>query len=645
MSDRPHFIDLDHAATTRLDPGVLEAMLPHLQGVCCNPSSAHGPGQTARDAVESARTRLAACLGARAQDLVFTSGGTESDNLAIRGVVLAQRSARCHVITSAIEHPAVAQTCAQLEQEGHCRVTYLPVDRFGSVDLEDLRKALTPHTCLVSIMAANNEVGTLQPLEALSRLTRARGILFHTDAVQAGGAIPLDVDRLGVDLLSLSAHKFHGPKGVGLLYVRPGTALLPQITGGGQESGLRGGTENVPGIVGMAEALVRATKAGAPRRNRMEGLRDRLIRGVLENVPEARLTGDPVHRLPGHASFVVEGLRGQDMVQALDRLGIAASRGSACSSCRNAPSAVLQAMGYLESAAMGALRLSLGQETTEAEIDLVLARLPEAFRALSRQGIQASESRTATPEIPPEKVFALGTLGLDFVSESRRANILSQIPRGHSEVRDLLKHLQAHPQTAEGLVWLLKVDEVPLYAIRPEGPFAAETYQRLHTLLSRQARGHTVPVALPGTVHGHTVLRDGQRLPCVVPDARGLHAMEAPRKAAAGRNLVARLTAELRNPGRLPGDRARNFAAMQAVVWGQVLEDAAKRGLVLGDMTVHPSPFCRPGSDCWEVKLRFFHPRRRLQQACRVYRWEVDVSEPLPVRLGGLRQWDVSNLD
>ena len=363
-------IYLDHAATTPIDPEVLEAMLPFLTEHYGNPSSLHASGRRARQGLDEARETVARILGAKPREIVFTGGGSESDNLAIKGVAWAASARGRHIITSAVEHKAVLNSCAILERSGF-EVSYLPVDRYGRVDPADLAAAISERTTLVSIMYANNEVGTIQPIADIGAICRERGVLFHTDAVQAGGFLPLDVDALSVDLLSLGAHKLYGPKGVGALFVRQGTALLPQMQGGSHERQRRAGTENVAGIVGFARALELAQADGAARdaeNARLAALRNRLLAGssALSGV---EVTGHPVERLPNSASLLIDGVEGGDLVAALDLDGIAASTGSACTSGATDPSHVLLAMGFDAQRAHGSLRLTAGRSTTEVDVD------------------------------------------------------------------------------------------------------------------------------------------------------------------------------------------------------------------------------------------------------------------------------------
>ena len=376
-------IYLDHAATTAVRPEVVAAILPFLTERSGNPSSVYAFGREARRAVDDAREEIAALIGARPQEVLFTSGGTESDNAAIKGVAFAARSrgGGNQIITTQIEHHAVLHTCEWLEQFGF-ETTYLPVDRYGLVDPEAVAEAITDQTALITIMLANNEVGTIEPIAEIGRIARERKIPFHTDAVQAGGSLPLDVRRLNVDLLSLSAHKFYGPKGVGLLYVRTGARWQPQQQGGAQERNRRAGTENTAGIVGMATALRLALATLSEDTARIAGLRDRLVTGLLERIPNGELTGHPTQRLPNSASFVFEHVEGESILLSLDVKGIFASSGSACTSGALEPSHVITALGYSPEMARGSLRLSLGRENTAAEIDRVLDELPPAITAL-----------------------------------------------------------------------------------------------------------------------------------------------------------------------------------------------------------------------------------------------------------------------
>jgi cysteine desulfurase len=383
MSERT--IYLDHAATTALDPRVLDAMLPYLKNKYGNASSIHTLGRHAMQAVDHSREQVAALLNCRPTEIAFVGSGSESDNLAIKGIAFAAQKKGQHLITSSVEHHAVLHTCHYLDRFGF-RTTYLPVDSYGRISPEDVAQAITDQTVLVSIMMANNEVGTIEPIAAIGRICRERKIPFHVDAVQAGGTLPIDVSALNVDLLSLSAHKFYGPKGTGILYVRQGMRILPQMQGGSQERGRRAGTENVAGIVGAAEALRLAYEGMGEVNAHLQSLRDRLISGVLQ-IPHSQLTGHPTERLPNNASFCFEGVEGESILLNLDLLGIAASSGSACTSGSVEPSHVLVAMGLAPEWSHGSLRFTVGRENTEEDVEKVLALLPgviEKLRGLGR---------------------------------------------------------------------------------------------------------------------------------------------------------------------------------------------------------------------------------------------------------------------
>lgn len=375
-------IYLDHAATTRPAPEVVEAILPYLNQQYGNASSLYSLGRESRRAVETARELAAAFFGCRPQEILFTSGGSESDNLALRGVMWALRSRGDHLITTEVEHHAVLYAARALEQQGF-QVTYLKPDRLGRVTVAQVAEAITDRTILISVMHGNNEVGTLEPVSEIGRLAREKGILFHTDAVQTVGQLPLNVREMPCDLLSMSAHKVYGPKGVGLLYRRMGVPLVSQISGGDQEFNLRAGTENVPGIVGLGVALELAFQAlqeGEPERCRT--LRDRLIRGILGALPDAELTGHPDERLPNHASFRFPQIEGEPLLLNLDMRSIWGSSGAACASGEIEPSHVLLALGYTRKEAHGALRLTLGRETTSEQIEEVVRVLPPLVRSL-----------------------------------------------------------------------------------------------------------------------------------------------------------------------------------------------------------------------------------------------------------------------
>lgn len=371
----------DHAATTPVDPRVFEAMTPFFCERFGNPSEPHRLGREARSAVDEARARVAALLGAGENEIVFTAGGTEADNLALFGSLA--RLQPGHLVVSAVEHPAVMEAARALNGRGW-DVDYVPVDGDGVVDREAYRAAFRDDTRLVSVMTANNVVGTVQPVAELARIAHQKGALFHTDAVQAVGSLPVDVDELGVDMLSLSGHKLHGPKGVGALYVRRGTRLQPLLHGGGQERRLRSGTENVPGIVGLGVAMTLACEAMPEVRPRLERLRDRLVAGVLARVPEVTLLGHPTDRLPGNAAFAVRYVEGESLLLRLDARGFTVSSGSACAAGSDEPSPVVQALGVRPEDAHGSLRVSLGRENTEEEVDAFLDALPPIVDELRR---------------------------------------------------------------------------------------------------------------------------------------------------------------------------------------------------------------------------------------------------------------------
>ena len=378
-------IYMDNAATTRVTEPVFEAMRPYFCETFGNPSSVHAFGREARKVVEQARRQVAAALGAQAGEIYFTGSGTEADNWALRGAAYAQKARGRHIITTQIEHHAVLHAAEQLEKEGF-EVTYLPVDEDGVVSLEALEKALRPDTTLVSIMAANNEIGAIQPIREAAKLARAHGALFHTDAVQAIGCVPIDVKADGIDLLSLSGHKFHAPKGVGALYIRSGVKLQRLIYGGAQEKTQRGGTENVASIVGMGKAIELAMESMESRNAYVSGLRDRLIEGILQRIPETRLNGHRTQRLSGNANVSIRYIEGEALLLSLDMKGIAGSSGSACTSGSLDPSHVLLAIGLPHEIAHGSLRLSLSEENTAEEVDYTinaLVEIVERLRAMS----------------------------------------------------------------------------------------------------------------------------------------------------------------------------------------------------------------------------------------------------------------------
>lgn len=376
---------LDYAATTPLDERVLEKMLPYFREDFGNPSSVHYFGQRAEAALEDARQMVAGLLHARAEEIIFTACGTESDNLAIRGVALAQqKKGKRHILISPVEHHAVLHTAHQMAELFGFEVEEIPVDEYGRVDPQEVAVSIRPDTALVSVIYANNEIGTINPVAEIGAVCRERGVPFHTDAVQAAAHLPMDVERDQVDLLAIGAHKFYGPKGVGALYVRRGTPLISTLTGGKQENNLRAGTHNVPYIAGLAEALRLAQESVEERARRVTPLRDRLIGTVLEEIPRARLTGHPVERLPNHASFVFEGVDGNTLLQMLDAAGFACSSGSACKTGDPQPSEVLTAIGLSRSWALGSLRVTLGQATTAQDVDAFLQVLPEMVERVRR---------------------------------------------------------------------------------------------------------------------------------------------------------------------------------------------------------------------------------------------------------------------
>ena len=368
-------IYLDNAATTAVDTRVVQAMLPFFSEIYGNPSSLHAFGQKANQAVEEARQTVASFIGAAPEEIIFTSGGTESDNTAIKGVAFARRDKGNHIITSNIEHHAVLESCHFLEKQGF-EITRVPVDEYGLVDPEAIKKAITDKTILISIMHGNNEIGTVEPIAEIARIAREQGIYFHTDAVQTFGHLPINVHDMNIDLLSASGHKFYGPKGVGILYVRKGVLIQPFMHGGSQEKGRRASTHNVPGIVGFGKAVELAKKEMAEEIDHVSKLRDKLIKGVLNEIEFVRLNGHPAKRLPNNASFCVSYIEGESMLLNLDMEGIACSTGSACTSSSLEPSHVMIAIGLPHELAHGSLRFSLGKETSQEDIDRVLAVLP-----------------------------------------------------------------------------------------------------------------------------------------------------------------------------------------------------------------------------------------------------------------------------
>jgi cysteine desulfurase len=372
---------LDHSATTPVAPEVLQAMLPFFDRAYGNPSTIYTMGQEAREAVERAREQVARLVNADADEVFFTSGGTESDNWAIKGVARAWRERKNHLITTPIEHHAVLEACESLREMGW-EITFVPVDSTGLVDPADVRRAITPCTGLISVMHANNEVGTIEPIAEIGAIAREHGIPFHTDAVQTVGRVPVDIEALKADLLTISAHKLYGPKGVGALIVRRGTPIRPLLDGGGQERGRRGGTYNVPGIVGLGAAAERAMRCAAEEMERVRGLRDRLVAGIMEHVPDAILTGHPVQRLPNNAHIAFAGVEGESLVLSLDAVGIYCSAGAACSSGDTEPSHVLVAMGIEPRLIEGSVRFTLGKDNTEEQIDYTVEQVAKAVQKL-----------------------------------------------------------------------------------------------------------------------------------------------------------------------------------------------------------------------------------------------------------------------
>lgn len=372
---------LDYAATTPTDPEVIKAMEPYFFEKFGNASSLHAYGQEAKKALEDSRQALADFIGAKPEEIVFTSGGTESDNYALMGTAYALEKKGNHIITSAIEHHAISEPAKFLEKKGF-KITYLGVDKDGLVSGEDLKKAITDKTILISIMHANNEIGSLQPIAQLGKLAREKGIYFHTDAVQTVGHLPINVDKLNVDLLSLSAHKFYGPKGVGALYVRKGTRLETFMRGGDQERGRRASTHNITGIVGLAKAIELCQNNMEREIKFQSALRDRLIKEIPASIPEVRLNGHATQRLPNSVNFSIKYIEGESMLLSLDMLGIACSTGSACTSSSLEPSHVLLAIGLDHETAHGSLRITLGRWTKETDIDYLLEKLPPVVKKL-----------------------------------------------------------------------------------------------------------------------------------------------------------------------------------------------------------------------------------------------------------------------
>jgi cysteine desulfurase len=379
-------IYLDYAATTPVDPGVLQVMLPYFNEAFGNPSSNHSYGQYAETALENARETVARNLHCLPSEIVFTSCGTESDNLALRGSAFFAKKTRGaqHILISPVEHHAVTRTAQQLSNIFGFDLEFLPVDRFGQTRTEDVAKHIRSDTALVSIIYANNEIGTINPISEIGELCRAKGVIFHTDAVQAAGYLPMDVNSLHTDLVSIGAHKFYGPKGIGALYIHRGLSILPTQTGGNQEFGFRAGTQNIPYIVGMAEALQLAQLRKVDRISSLKPLRDHLIGTIFEEIPDVQLTGHPVERLPNHASFVFKDIDGNALLMMLDVEGIACSSGSACKTGNPEPSDVLTNLGISHDWALGSLRVTLGNYTTSSEVEHFLLVLPKIISKLRK---------------------------------------------------------------------------------------------------------------------------------------------------------------------------------------------------------------------------------------------------------------------
>ena len=371
----------DNAATTPVREEVLQAILPYFREYYGNASSVYGIAKESKKALEKARAQVAAAIGAKPEEVYFTAGGSESDNLALRGIAEMYQKKGNHIITTKIEHHAILHTAEYLEKHG-VEVTYLNVDEYGRISLEELEKSIRPETILISIMFANNEIGTIQPIAEIGALARKHGIFFHTDAVQALGHVPIDVQKMNIDLLSMSGHKLGAPKGIGAIYIRKGVAVTPLIFGGAQESKRRAGTENIPGIVGMGLAAELAVKEMEEMTEKLTAMRDKLIKGILEQIPNSRLNGHPTERLPGNCNISFEFIEGESLLLLLDALGIAASSGSACTSGSLDPSHVLMAIGLPHEVAHGSLRLTMDRDNTEEEIDFILEKLPAIVQRL-----------------------------------------------------------------------------------------------------------------------------------------------------------------------------------------------------------------------------------------------------------------------
>lgn len=378
---KEQIVYFDNAATTHVDSKVLEAMLPYFKDNFGNASSVYSIGRTSKKAIEESRQKVADAIDAEFREIYFTASGTESDNWAIKGVLQANEKKGRHMITSAIEHPAVLDTCQQLEKEGF-EVTYLPVDTDGLIDLKDLEEAIRPDTVLISIMFANNEIGTIQPIKEIGQIAKSKGVYFHTDAVQVVGSVPISVKDMNIDLLSLTAHKFYGPKGVGALYVKKGVKFKKFIHGGHQERNMRGSTENVPGIVGLGTAIELATKNTKENSEKLLAMRERIFQEIFQTIPYVKLNGHKEKRLPGNINFSFEFIEGEALLLMLDMKRICASSGSACTSGSLDPSHVLLAIGLIHEIAHGSLRISLGKENTMEDVDYLLEVLPPIVQRL-----------------------------------------------------------------------------------------------------------------------------------------------------------------------------------------------------------------------------------------------------------------------
>ncbi len=371
-------IFLDYASTTPVDPRVVDVMMPYFNQKYGNSSSTHKYGQQAEESLEDSRQVVADLIGSKSKEIIFTSCGSESDNMALRGVAFAERKSRgaSHILISPVEHHAVSNTVNQLQELHGFEVEIIPVDRYGMVDPDEVQKRIRPDTAIVSVIHANNEIGSVNPIDEIGKICRSRGIRFHTDAVQGAAHLPVNVDSLNVDLMSIGAHKFYGPKGVGILYVREGTPIVPSLTGGGQENNLRAGTHNIPYIVGLAKAFDLAQQGHQERLSHYLPLRDRIINQTLDQIPSVKLTGHPSHRLPNHTSFVFKGVDGNTLLMMLDAAGYACSSGSACKTGDPEPSEVLLALGFPREWTLGSLRVTIGQMTTMDEIEGFLETLP-----------------------------------------------------------------------------------------------------------------------------------------------------------------------------------------------------------------------------------------------------------------------------